>query len=53
MALVGIDEVGRGSLAGPVVLASVCLADSYPDKTLPYGEDQSSWYNENPNFKTV
>lgn len=26
----GIDEVGRGSLAGPVVLAGVLLDDSYP-----------------------
>jgi ribonuclease HII len=26
----GIDEVGRGSLAGPVVVAGVLLADNYP-----------------------
>ena len=28
--ILGIDEVGRGSLAGPVVLCGVCLFSSYP-----------------------
>ena len=30
---VGIDEVGRGCLSGPVFAAAVILPDTFPDET--------------------
>jgi len=51
MAIIGIDEVGRGSLAGPVVLAGVYLDSSYPIETKFY--TQNAWYKDNPEFAGV
>jgi ribonuclease HII len=30
----GLDEAGRGPLAGPVVAAAVCFAQNFPKKIL-------------------
>ncbi len=35
--ILGIDEVGRGSLAGPVMLAGVLLSSSFPLETFAFG----------------
>ena len=34
--IAGIDEVGRGCLAGPVVVAAVILPDTFDDEYIPY-----------------
>lgn len=39
--IIGIDEVGRGCLAGPVMVGAVCLASNYPDLTFSYLEKHS------------
>lgn len=33
--IVGLDEVGRGAVAGPVVAAAVCLPSSFIDNNIP------------------
>ncbi len=41
MKIIGIDEVGRGSIAGPLVMCSVILTDEYP-KYCNWYEQKSS-----------
>lgn len=33
--ITGLDEVGRGAIAGPVVAAAVCLSSSFIDNNIP------------------
>lgn len=48
MAIIGIDEVGRGSLAGSVVLAGIYLDSDFPIQTSFYSSD--IWYQTNSEF---
>ncbi len=51
MTILGIDEVGRGALAGPVVLGGVRITDNFP--LLCYHLEPDSWYKDNLEFKIV
>jgi ribonuclease HII len=39
--IIGIDEVGRGAMAGPLVVGATCLPQNYPLNT--YCFDQKNW----------
>lgn len=51
--IIGIDEVGRGSLAGPVVLASTMINPDFPRLTSFFETTISNWYTQNPDFKII
>jgi ribonuclease HII len=56
--VLGIDEVGRGALAGPVYLAGVLLDERYPLHTLWYAIsnedlDESGFYAKHPEFSLI
>jgi ribonuclease HII len=51
MKIAGIDEVGRGALAGPVFLGMVILGDDFPVFTASY--NMAGWSNKHSNFRQV
>ncbi len=47
MATIGIDEVGRGCLAGPVCMTGVKLSTNYPQLTHTFGPKHVFWKTNN------